>query len=429
MTECCDLTASEARRLIGTREISARELVESCIARVEDVNPAVNAMVATSFDRARQEAEQADRDAAAGTALGLLHGLPFGVKDLTDTAGVRTTYGSKIYADHVPTADARIVADIRAAGGIMLGKTNTPEWGAGANTFNPVYGATGNPFDPTLVSGGSSGGSAVALATGMVPLAPGSDMGGSLRTPAAYCGVVGFRPSPGLVPNEKRPRLWVPFSVDGPMARTVEDVALLLSVIARHDPQDPFSRPSRPNFSRLSHVDLATLRVGLSDDLGFTQLDRRIRDTFRHRAGALAPAFKSCSDADVALTNAHEVFDVLRGFGFAASYGQMLEKHPDKVGDLVADNTRYGLSLTAAQVAAAEIEHAKMYRRFQALFDDIDVLICPTVALPPFPKEQPYPTEIEGEKVRSYIHWIAPTYGLTLMSNPVVCLPCGLDPT
>ena len=242
MTNPCDLSAVEARRLIGEKRLSPLELVESCIGRIERVNPALNAIVARDFERARATAREAEQAVTGGRKLGPLHGLPLGIKDLQATAGLRTTQGSPLYADHVPDRDDRIVAAVRSAGGIVLAKTNTPEFGAGANTVNQVYGFTGNPFDPERICGGSSGGSAVALATGMVPLATGSDLGGSLRTPAGFCGVVGYWPSPGLVAAPEKTVAWGPLSVDGPMARNVADLGLLLSAIAGRDPADPLSR-------------------------------------------------------------------------------------------------------------------------------------------------------------------------------------------
>ena len=240
-TELCDLTATEARRLIGTKEISPVDLVESCIARIEAVDGAVNCMVTRAYDRAREEAKVAEQMVMDGDDLGLLHGLPMGIKDLEATEGIRTTWGSLPTKDTVPEADQGSVAAVRAEGAILLGKTNTPEFGAGANTKNRVFGATGNPFNPELTCAGSSGGSAVALATGMVPIASGSDYGGSLRTPAGFCGVVGFRPSPGTVPAEGKAAALMPWSVLGPMARTVADTALLLQAQMDDDRRDPFS--------------------------------------------------------------------------------------------------------------------------------------------------------------------------------------------
>src|SRR5579859_2666220 len=287
MTEPCDLTAVEARRLIGTRQLAPTELLASCIARIETVDHAVNALVARDFDRARGAAKAADAAVARGDALPPLHGLPIGIKDLQETEGLRTTHGSVIFRDHVPAADERLVAAVRQAGAIVVGKTNTPEFGAGANTRNAVYGATGNPFDPEKSAAGSSGGSAVALATGMVPIATGSDTGGSLRNPAAFNGIVGFRPSPGLVPASKRPIGWSNLPVQGPMARTVEDTCLLLGAIASDDLRDPLAysvhgRSVRhaAEFYPPAAIDLSRLRVALTPDFGFAPTERHIATVF-----------------------------------------------------------------------------------------------------------------------------------------------------
>ncbi|MCH6586773.1 MAG: amidase, partial [Proteobacteria bacterium] len=284
MTELCDLGAVALRRMIGAKEISPVELLDACIARTEAVDPAVNAMVTRDFERARETAKAAEQAVVAGDALGALHGLPIGIKDLNATEGLRTTQGSLLYEHNVPAADERVVAAVRAAGAVVFGKTNTPEFGAGANTRNRVFGATGNPFDPTLTPAGSSGGSAVALATGMVPLATGSDFGGSLRTPAGFCGVVGFRPTPGTVPNETRAVGLTPLSVQGPMGRSVADAALLLSAQVDDDRRDPFARPVDPALQRApGTVDLSRLRVAVSEDLGCAPVDDGIRAVFRSR--------------------------------------------------------------------------------------------------------------------------------------------------
>jgi Asp-tRNA(Asn)/Glu-tRNA(Gln) amidotransferase A subunit family amidase len=291
MADLCDLEAVELRRLIGAGEVSPVDLVESCIARIEAADPAVNAITAKAYDRARAEARAAEAAVQRGDALGPLHGLPIGVKDLSDTEGLLTAYGSPLFADNVPAADERVVAVLRQAGAIVLAKTNTPEFGAGANTRNEVFGPTLNPFDHKLTCAGSSGGSAVALACGMVPLATGSDLAGSLRTPAAYCGIVGFRPTPGLIPTETRGHGWSPLSVDGPMARTVTDAALMLSAMVGHDPRDPLSLGVEGEpFRVLSQVDLGGLTVAFTEDLGFAPVDSRVRRSFRAARQALEPA-------------------------------------------------------------------------------------------------------------------------------------------
>jgi Asp-tRNA(Asn)/Glu-tRNA(Gln) amidotransferase A subunit family amidase len=428
MTDACDLTAVDARRLIGTKELSPVELLESCIARIEAVNPALNAFVATCFERAREEAEAAEDEVMAGDVLGPLHGLPLGVKDLNATEGLRTTYGSLIYKDHVPDADERVVATMRAAGAVVVGKTNTPEFGAGANTTNRVYGATGNPFDPVLTPGGSSGGSAVAVATAMVPVAAGSDFGGSLRTPATFCGVVGFRPSPGTVPNELRPVGLSPLSVQGPMARTVADAAVLLAGQVDVDMRDPFSGGLDTDLlDPLVTLDLAGLRVVFSEDLGCAPVDDGIRAVFRERTGAFRSIFAEALNQDPDLGPVHEVFEILRGVNFVAAHKERLDNHRDLLGPNVIDNTERGLAYSAADIAWAHVEQSRLYRRFLGLFDDVDVLICPAAAVTPFPHDQLYVEEINGEAMPTYMRWLAMTYGLTMATPPVVVIPCGVD--
>jgi Asp-tRNA(Asn)/Glu-tRNA(Gln) amidotransferase A subunit family amidase len=303
-TALCDLTAIEQRRMIGRKAISPVDLLDAHLRRIERVNPAVNALVAVDEGLARGAAKAAEAAVMAGEPLPLLHGLPVGIKDLEDVKGLRTTYGSPQFADHVPEADCAMVANLRAAGAVILGKTNTPEFGAGANTVNPVYGPTGNPFDPARSCAGSSGGSAVALATGMVPLASGSDTGGSLRNPAAYCGIVGFRPSPGLVPSEKRSQGWSPLPVLGPMARNVPDLMLLLAAMASDDPRDPLSRAvagrrmvDPREFHPLPERDPGTLRVAFTPDFGFTPTSAEVRGLFADRIARFRGIFASTARA------------------------------------------------------------------------------------------------------------------------------------
>ena len=428
MTELCDLGAVELRRMIGAKEISPVELLETCIARVEAVDGAVNAMVTRDFERARETAKAAERAVTAGDALGALHGLPIGIKDLNTTQGLRTTKGSLLYKDHVPEADERMVAAVRAAGAIVLGKTNTPEFGAGANTRNRVFGATGNPFDPTLTPAGSSGGSAAALATGMVPLATGSDFGGSLRTPAGFCGVVGFRPTPGTVPDETRAVGLTPLSVQGPMGRSVADAALLLSAQVDDGPRDPFARAVDPALLRAPEVvDLSRLKVAVSEDLGCAPVDDAIRAVFRSRIEKLAPLFGSCEARDPELGSVHQVFEILRGVNFVAAHKARLEEHRDLLGPNIIDNTERGLKYSLADVAWANLEQTKIYRRFIAFMDQVDILICPACAVSPFPHEQLYVAEINGQAMDTYMRWLAITYGITMTTHPVALLPCGRD--
>lgn len=431
MTELCDLDAVALRRLIGRRAISPVELLRSCIERIERVNPTLNAITATCFERARAEAEAAERAVMAGGPLGPLHGLPIGIKDLQETEGLKTTFGSKLFAGHVPARDERTVAAVRAAGAIVVGKTNVPEFGAGGNSTNPVYGATGNPFDPERTCGGSSGGSAVALATGMVPLATGSDTGGSLRLPAAFCGVVGHRPSPGLVPSERRSFGWAPISVLGPMGRTVPDTALLMSAMAANDARDPLAVPEGgPEcYFPLPSADLAGLRVAVSPDLGFAPVDRRIRETFRQSLDRVRGVFASVEEVDPPLDDADEIFEVLRALQFVAAHGERAPEEAALLGPNIVANVEQGLAMSFKDAARAQAAATALYRRFTAFMADYDLLICPAVSIPPFPHAQLYCDEIDGTPARTYFHWLALTYGLTLTAHPVLALPCGLDPT
>jgi amidase len=431
MNEICDLAAVELRRLIGARQISPVELLAACRARVEQVNGALNAFVATCWERAETEARAAERAVMAGEALGPLHGLPIGIKDLVLTEGLRTTFGSPQFSDLVPEADERQVAAVRQAGAIVVGKTNTPEFGAGANTVNPVYGATGNPFDPINTCAGSSGGSAVALATGMVPLATGSDMGGSLRNPAAYCGVVGFRPSPGAVPHELRLIGWSPLGVQGAMGRTVADAALLHGVMAGADTSDPLSWPAAdPSTLDLEPVDLGGLKVAISEDLGFAPVDDGIRRTFRAAVARFRGMFARADEQDPPLDDsANEVFEVNRALNFLAAHARTYRERPEVLGSNIRANVEQGLAMSALDVARAMRRHTELYRDFLTFMAGYDALICPAMAVPPFPHRELYVEAINGLRLRTYFHWLALAYGLTLTAHPVACIPCGRDHT
>lgn len=435
MTEPCDLTALEARRLIGRKALSPVELLDSCAGRIAAVNPAVNAMVALDLDRAGAAARAAEAAVMRGDPLGLLHGLPLGIKDLQETAGLRTTYGSPIDAGNVPAEDCGMVARLRAAGGIVLGKTNTPEWGLGANTRNAVYGATGNPFDPARSCAGSSGGSAVALAAGMAPLCSGSDNGGSLRNPAAFCGIVGVRPSPGLVPDETRPDGWSGLPVLGPMARTVPDAALLLAAMASDDARDPLAytlhaRPVRGKpalFHPPRRLDLATLRLAITPDFGQAPVERGVRDAFAARAAALAPLFRDAAEAHPDVAGADEAYEVLRAAGVLAKHAERVRDWPRDCGPNMHANVAAGLRHGLADLARAAAAQTRIYRGFQAFFAAHDVLVTPAISISPRPWRELFPAEIDGRPTRGYVHWLALAYTVTLSGHPAVCLPMGLD--
>jgi Asp-tRNA(Asn)/Glu-tRNA(Gln) amidotransferase A subunit family amidase len=422
------LTAVEMRRRIGARQLSPVELLEACIARIEAVNPYVNAVTATCFERARDEARAAEAAVMKGEPLGLLHGLPLGVKDLEETAGLLTTYGSPIYRGNVPAADNVLVARLRAAGAIVAGKTNVPEMGAGANTRNPVWGATGNPFDPALNAGGSSGGSAAALALDLLPVCTGSDTGGSLRIPAAKCGVVGFRPSPGVVPSSRKPLGWTPISVVGPMGRTVADACLQLAASAGLSPADPLTYELDPlSFLRPQDVDLGALRVAYTEDFGACDVDEGIRAVFRDKVAAMRPLFRSCEPLDVDLGEVHRCFDVLRAEAFVAGMREAYERDPQSLGPNPRANFEMGAAMRLMDCAWAQAEQTRILARFQAAFRDVDVILAPTTPVSPFPWTLPHAAEINGRTQENYYRWLSLTYVTTLTTHPSLSLPCGTD--
>ncbi|MEM8975200.1 MAG: amidase family protein [Pseudomonadota bacterium] len=428
MSEPCDLSAVEARRRIGNKQLSPVELLNSCLKRIEETNAVLNSVVAIDIEAAKDAAELAERTVMHGEPLGTLHGLPLGVKDLQAAAGLTTTWGSLIHKDHVPEDDEDGIANLRDEGAVVLCKTNTPEFGAGANTKNRVYGATGNPFDPMKTCAGSSGGSAVALATGQVPIATGSDYGGSLRTPAAFCGVAGFRPSPGVVPAPDRSSLVTPFPVNGPMGRSIEDLHLLLKAQIDIDKRDPYSSDDVMRIpDQLMGIDLGSLSVAVSADLGCAPVDAGIRKTFEDRTKTFSHCFAETADAAPDFGNVHEAFETLRGIYFVGAHEQRLANHRDLLGPNVIDNTERGLQLTASEVAKANVEQAAIMRRFAEFFADFDILICPGAAVSPFPHEQLSVIEINDEQMPTYMRWLAMSYAPTMALACSAVVPCGLD--
>ncbi|MCB1739656.1 MAG: amidase [Gammaproteobacteria bacterium] len=424
----CELSACTARAMIGRRQISPVELTQACIERIELINPSVNAMVATDYEVALASAREAEQAVMRGDELGPLHGLPLGVKDLNVTAGLRTTFGSRLHADWIPERDERLIAALRHAGAIVIGKTNTPEFGAGANTVNDVYGATVNPFDTTRTCGGSSGGSAVALATDMAPICTGSDTGGSLRTPASFCGVVSIRGTPGTVPSDRRGIGLTTYNVQGPMARSVADASLMLSGFAGGDVCDPLHRPHDPAiYQHIEPVDLSTLRVAYSEDLGFAPIDNDIRAVFRDRIAAIAGWLRSCEPHDPQMSTASEVFWLIRGMHFLAGRYEHYEQEKASLGPNNRSNIEAALQMRPESIAWAMAEQTRIYRAFQSFFDSHDVLICPTAAVSPFPVDQLYCDTINGERLPNYIKWVDICAGLTLTGHPIVQLPCGVD--
>jgi amidase len=427
-TSLTALPATELRRLIGTKDISPVELLASCIARIEALDPAVNAIAAKAFDRARAEAVKAEAAVLSGAPLGRLHGLPIGIKDLQDTEGVLTTHGSPLYRDHVPARDSAQVALVRAAGAIVTAKTNVPEFGAGANSRNPVWGATGNPFNPTLNAGGSSGGSAVALACDMLPLCSGSDTGGSLRIPAAMCGVVGFRPSPGVVPMDGRQLGWTPISVLGPMGRNVADARMLFAAQLGVDDRDPLSRALDPDAAAGGRLcDLGRLRVAWTTDFGQCPVGGEVRAVMRRRIESMRHLFRAADEITFDFGEADRCFDVVRAQNFIARHKDAYDHDRARLGPNIRANYEIGSAMTLVDAAWAHAEQTRIFRRFQQIYQDYDLVMAPTTPVSPFPWTQLYLPELDGKQLRNYYHWLALTYVVTLVTNPAIALPCGVD--
>lgn len=411
--------ASGARR--------AEDVVGGALAAVNARNGEINAIV-TLNPHALDEARVIDARVAAGLAVGPLAGVPVGIKDITPVRGLRTTYGSSIYADHVPGEDAVIVERLRAAGAIVLGKTNTPEFAAGANTWNTVFGRTRNPWNPALTAGGSTGGGAAALATGMVALADGTDLGGSLRIPAAFCGVVGLRPSPGLVPQHPVDWVWDTISVAGPMARWVEDAALMLQVVAGPSPAAPLGVPvAGRDFVAASRAPLAPgTRVAYCADIAAIGVDASIEACCRRAAFALRDQGARVTEIALDLSDFRDTFLTLRAEWFLAAMADRLDRF-DEFGVNVKANVEAGLALDPRTLGGAHAARGRLWHRLRQVFDDTDVLLTPTTAVPPFPAEQNYPTEVAGRPMRTYVDWFAPTFLLSLAGVPVASVPAGLD--
>jgi amidase len=426
VTELIHLPATEMLGLLRSRRISAAELTEAHLRRIEEVGGAVNAVVTLVPDRAMAEARELDRDLARGHWRGPLHGLPIAFKDLTDTAGIRTTYGSRLFAEHVPREDALVVRRARAAGAITLGKTNTPEFGTGSHTVNEVFGATRNPYDLSRSAGGSSGGAAAALASGMVALADGSDMGGSLRNPASFCNVVGLRPTPGRVPDASRTAAWFTLGVAGPMARTTRDAALLLSVIAGFAPTSPFAiREDGSAFAGPLEPGVEGMRIAWSPDLGGLPVDPRTAEVTARAPAVLAALGAKVEQVELNLSDAEDAFRTYRAWQYAATYGDL---PPDLVGANVAWNVEQGKAVTAAGLARAERLRSRLFQKMSRFFGTYDLLIAPVSQVPPFPVEQPYVTEIAGTPMPDYLAWMRSAYWISVLHAPAASVPCGFTP-
>lgn len=426
-TDLCFLDATELARLIHTKELSAREVMAAHLAQIERVNPKVNAIVTLVAEQALAGAASADEQLARGEQVGILHGLPVAHKDLHETKGIRTTFGSPIYADFVPDFDSVAVRRLKEAGAITVGKTNTPEFGLGSQTFNPVFGATRNPYDLSKTCGGSSGGAAVALACGMVPLADGSDMGGSLRNPANFNNIVGFRTSPGRVPGPAGS--WSNLSVDGPMARTVDDVALMLAAMAGPDPASPISI-TEPGSTFLAPLerDFRGVRIAWSSDFGGLPTDARVQMVLESRRAVFADLGCHLDEACPALDDAYEVFQTFRGVALAETRGPLLETNRHQLKDTAVWNIEKGLALTGSEVARAGRLRTAVFNTMKAFMDRYEFLVVPVNQVPPFSVDQPFPTVINGVPMETYIDWMKSCFYITVTGHPAISVPCGFTP-
>ncbi len=424
--ELCFLTAVELAQRIRSRDLSCVEVMEAHLRQIERVNPQVNAIVTLAPEQALAQARAADAALRRSDAVGPLHGLPVAHKDLVQTKGMRTTFGSPIYADFVPDVDDLIVTRIRKAGAILIGKTNTPEFGAGSQTFNPVFGATRNPYDCTKTCGGSSGGAAVALACGMLPIADGSDTGGSLRNPASFCNVVGFRPSPGRVPHCSDRAAWQTLSVLGPMARTVADAALLLSAMAGPHPCSPIAlQKPGAHFRQPLDRDFHGVRVAWSRTASGLPVDPEVTAVLEQARPVLEAIGCIVEETEPDFTGADEAFKVWRAWGYEQKLGELADTHRDRLKETILWEIERGRALTGPQIGRAERLRTALYHRMRRFMQTYEFLALPVVQVPPFPIEQPYVTEINGVPMETYIDWMRSCYYVSVIGFPAISVPAG----
>ena len=425
MKDLCFTPARELARLIHARKLSATEVVEAHIAQIERVNPKVNAIVTFLPEQALKAAQSLDRRKSKPP----LAGLPIAYKDLVPTKGIRTTFGSLVYENHKPEQNHVIVDRLSAAGAILIGKTNTPELGSGSQTYNKVFGATRNPYDPSKTCGGSSGGGAAAVACGMLPFADGSDLAASVRNPANYCNVVGFRPTPGRVPNWPAADAWDTLPVIGPMARTVEDAAFLLSAMAGPDPRAPASivQPGEI-FARSLKRSFKKVRLAWSRDLGGLPIDPRVTAVLEAQKKVFKELGCVVEDAEPDFSGATEAFETQRALAYLQRFGGLLAQHRDKLKDDVIWNIEEGKKLTPEKIARAAGLRTELFHRMRIFLDRYELLLCPVNQLPPFPVELEWPREITGVKLGNYLDWMKSSYYITITSHPAVSVPAGFTP-
>ncbi len=425
-TDLCFRTATDLSQAIRRKELSAAEVMSAHLAQIERVNPTVNAIVTLDPEMAMQGARAADDALARGKTVGPLHGLPIAHKDLVETKGIRTVKGSPIFRDYVPDFSALLVERLQGAGAVTIGKTNTPEFGAGSQTFNPVFGATLNPYDTSKTCGGSSGGAAVALACGMLPIADGSDTGGSLRNPANFCNVVGFRPSPGRVPVWPSSMGWFPISVKGPMARTVEDVALMLQALAGPDPRSPIAnREPGTIFAAPLARDFRGTKIAWSPDLKSFPVDPAVTAVLEAQLGVFEQLGCTVAADEPDFSDADEIFKVLRAWAFELNYTDLIAEHRDQIKETVIWNAEEGQKLTGPQLSRAEMKRTQLYHRVRNFMENYEYLILPVSQVPPFAITQEYVTEINGVQMETYIDWMKSCYFITVTGLPAISVPCG----
>lgn len=422
--DLCFASAVDLASRIRRRELSAREVLDAHLRQIEHVNPRVNAVVTLAVERARAEATRADERQAHGEALGPLHGLPVAHKDLFDTAGLRTTYGSPFFRDHVPGRDALVVQRLRAAGAITVGKTNTPEFGAGSQTFNTIFGATRNPYALDRTCGGSSGGAAVALACGMIPVADGSDYGGSLRNPAAFCNVVGLRPAPGRVPDESGS--WSPLGVAGPMARSVADVALLLSVMAGPDLNDPLAlADDGAGFAAPLGRDHRGTRIAWWRGLGGIPVEPEVRAVVDANRAVFEDMGCVVQVDEPDFTDVDTAFATIRHLAYQVKSGELARAHPEWLKDTIRWELAEAERLKGPQVASAIARQTRLYHATRAFFTRHDFFVLPVTQVVPFDIGTPYPTRINDTPMATYIDWMRSCWYVSLMSTPAISVPAG----
>ncbi len=427
--ELCFLPALKLRDLIRRKAVSPVEVIKTFLNRIEKINPIINAYCTVVRELAMEAAKKAERGIMKEGKLGPLHGVPVSIKDVTLTAGIRTTFGSKLFENFVPDQDALVVERLKKAGAIILGKTNTPEFAAGGSTFNKVFGVTRNPWNTNFNSGGSSGGTASAIAAGLCPMGEGNDLGGSLRIPASFCGIVGLRPSPGRVPFVPNELCWDPFNVEGPMARTVSDVALMLDVISGPDDRSPISLPREKKgfLQAVKKPSIRRFRVAWGSNLNLTPVDDEVLEITKSATKVFRGLGCKIEEEAPDFSGVKETALLYRGLRYVSLYQDKLDDPEFKrlVNPLVIGNIEEGLKFSIRDLARAERQRSDLWQRVKTFFDRYDLLLTPTVPIPPFPAETVFPTEINGKPMGSYLDWVMLTYAISMTGLPAISVPCG----